>query len=371
MAGSQNETSRPALQEGPGRPPGQSVTPFPRTLSLLEKKQELAEVDRSLRAQKEEFRAARAALTQRWEQLGQKEQDLKGSFVRFDKFLQDSEARRGRARQRAAEERIRAGRLEAEAQSLRAQLEALRGERARLQRRLRRLEPCARLLERAREQRPEFQEVPALVARFEGLVDEQTELRHVEAARRAELEAAREALRRLREELRLRLNQQRAKLEARLESALGRRRQRPGLLGGVVEGEASLGACPGEPGLLGGVVETPGSCCHWALASQEAEWTQIQNTAAEKTLLLGRVRMAALSLYQAVCLHRGQPPALDLEDTEGQLEQVKLFILDLSAMLASLPQDQPTAPGKPAVAPTRAVGFMEGTQQALNKCRTR
>jgi hypothetical protein len=29
-----------------------------------------------------------AALKQRWEELGQKEQDLKGSFVRFNKFLQ-------------------------------------------------------------------------------------------------------------------------------------------------------------------------------------------------------------------------------------------------------------------------------------------
>ncbi|XP_042524952.1 cilia- and flagella-associated protein 73 isoform X1 [Dipodomys spectabilis] len=247
-----------ALQEGPGSPPEQTVTHFPRWHSLLEKRQELAEADQSLRAQKEELRAATAALTQRWEQLGQKEQDLKGSFVRFDKFLQDSEARRGRARQRAAEERIRTGRLEAEALRLRAQLEALRRERARLQRRLRRLEPCARLLERALEQLPE-----------------------------------------------------------------------------------------------------------------EAEWAQIQSKAAEKTLLLGRLRMSALSLYQAVCLHRGQPPALDLEDTEGQLEQVKLFILDLSAMLASLPEAQPPAPGKGAAAATRAVGFMEATQRTLNKRRPR
>ncbi|XP_069848090.1 cilia- and flagella-associated protein 73-like [Dipodomys merriami] len=321
-----------ALQEGPGSPPEQTVTRFPPWQSLLEKRRELAEADQSLRAQKEELRAATAALTQRWEQLGQKEQALKGSFVRFDKFLQDSEARRGRARQRAAEERIRTGRLEAEALRLRAQLEALQRERARLQRRLRRLEPCARLLERALEQLPEFQDVPALVARVEGLADARAALLRAEAERRAELEAARAALRRLREEapeLRLRQSQRRAQLEEQLEAARGRRRQ-------------------------------------W-----EAEWAQIQSKAAEKTLLLGRLRMSALSLYQAVCLHQGQPPALDLEDTEGQLEQVKLFILDLSAMLASLPETQPPAPGKGAATATRAVGFMEATQRTLKKRRPR
>nr|KAF6464505.1 cilia and flagella associated protein 73 [Rousettus aegyptiacus] len=32
--------------------------------------------------------------------------------------------------------------------------------------------------------------------------------------------------------------------------------------------------------------------------------------------------MSALNLFQLVCQHQRQPPALDVEDTEGQLEQV-------------------------------------------------
>lgn len=77
---------------------------------------------------------------------------------------------------------------------------------------------------------------------------------------------------------------------------------------------------------------------------QESKWIQIQNTAAEKTLLLGRTRMAALNLFQLVCQHQRRPPDLDIEDTEGQLEQVKLFILDLSTMLARLRQAEPLTP---------------------------
>ncbi|XP_013359044.1 PREDICTED: coiled-coil domain-containing protein 42B isoform X3 [Chinchilla lanigera] len=280
----------------------QSVDRFPPVLRLLEKRQELADVDRGLQAQKEEFHTTMAALQHRWTQLEQKEQELKGSLGRFDKFLQDAEARRGRALRRAVEERERAGRREAEVQRLRAQLEDLRRERARLQRRLGRREPCARLLERVLEQLPEFQEVPELVARFEGLADTRDALRQAERERRAELEAARAGLQRLRDagqdEL-LALSRRRAELQQRLEEARERR-------------------------------------LRW-----ESRWIQIQSTAAEKTLLLGRARMSALNLSQLVSQHQRQPPVLDVEDTEGQLEQVKLFILDLSATLASLRQAEP------------------------------
>ncbi|KAM9055265.1 cilia- and flagella-associated protein 73 isoform 2-T2 [Megaptera novaeangliae] len=277
----------------------------PPLLRLLEKRQELVDADQGLQAQKEVFQTMKASLKQRWEQLEQKEQELKGSFVRFEKFLQDAEARRSRALRRAAEERQLAGRREAEALRLRAQLEELQRERARLQRRLWHLEPCARLLGQVLEQLPEFQEVPELVARFDCLADTQAALRLTERQRLAELGEARARLQRLRDawqdEL-LRQGQRRAQLLEQLEAARER-------------------------------------TLHW-----ESKCIQIQNTAAEKTLLLGRTRMAALNLFQLVCQHQRRPPALDIEDTEGHLEQVKLFILDLSTMLAGLHQAKPSIP---------------------------
>lgn len=48
--------------------------------------------------------------------------------------------------------------------------------------------------------------------------------------------------------------------------------------------------------------------------------------------------MAALNLFQLVCQHQRQPPALDLEDTEGQLEQVR------APVVTSSPQAFGTAP---------------------------
>lgn len=53
--------------------------------------------------------------------------------------------------------------------------------------------------------------------------------------------------------------------------------------------------------------------------------------------------MSVLNLYQLVCLRQSQPLTLDVEDTEGQLEEVKLFIMDLSATLASLAQAESAA----------------------------
>ncbi|XP_041585065.1 cilia- and flagella-associated protein 73 isoform X2 [Vulpes lagopus] len=122
----------------------------------------------------------------------------------------------------------------------------------------------------------QFQRVPELVARFEGLADMQVALRLTERQRLEELEEARGRLQQLRD----------------------------------------------------------------AWQDEESKWIQIQNTAAAKTLLLGRTRMAALNLFQLVCQHKRQPPALDIEDTEGQLEQVKLFILDRSSMLTSFRRAQ-------------------------------
>ncbi|EHA97656.1 Coiled-coil domain-containing protein 42B [Heterocephalus glaber] len=274
----------------------QSVDRFPPVLRLLEKRQELADVDRGLQAQKEEFHTTMAALQHRWAQLEQKQQELKGSLVRFDQFLQDAEARRGLALRREAEERERADRREAEALRLRAQLEDLERERARLQRRLGRLEPCARLLERAREQLPEGARqsinimTPALweaeAGRFQVLVQPGQISKNLS---------------------------QKGRGVTPVISALGRLGKQD-----CSEFDASLGYT-------------------------ESKWIRIQSTAAEKTLLLGRTRMSALNLSQLACQHRRQPRTLAVEDTEGQLEQVKLFILDLSATLASLRQAEPRA----------------------------
>uniref|UniRef100_A0A8C9Q2J4 Cilia and flagella associated protein 73 n=1 Tax=Spermophilus dauricus TaxID=99837 RepID=A0A8C9Q2J4_SPEDA len=259
----------------------ESVDHFPPVLRLLEKRKELAAADRGLQAQREEFHTTMTALEQRWAELAQKEQQLKGSFVRFDKFLQVGGDGWGRSQGPTpynptgardwAELGPRAGVCHPWWLSVRIGA-----------RRRRRRAPAPQGIPL----RSQFQEVPELVARFDTLADTQVALRLTERERLAELEATR----------------------AQLRTCLVQ-----------VDG---------------------GSPSPWRA---ESKWIQIQNTAAEKTLLLGRARMSVLNLFQTVCQHLRQPPSLDIEDTEGQLEQVKLFILDLSAMLTRHRQPEPVA----------------------------
>lgn len=63
----------------------------------------------------------------------------------------------------------------------------------------------------------------------------------------------------------------------------------------------------------------------WVCVPQESKWTEILNSASEKTLLLGRARMAVLNLYHLVRLQQGRRQTLevDVKDVEGQLEEVR------------------------------------------------
>lgn len=71
---------------------------------------------------------------------------------------------------------------------------------------------------------PQFQDVPELVARFDGLADMQTALRLTERQRQAQLEEDRARLQRLRDARQDELlgqSQRRAQLLERLEATLG------------------------------------------------------------------------------------------------------------------------------------------------------
>ena len=71
---------------------------------LLEERREMVEVEHALIAQKEEFQMRMESLQQRTEELDRKEQQLKDSLLKFDKFLKENDAKRARAIKKSAEE---------------------------------------------------------------------------------------------------------------------------------------------------------------------------------------------------------------------------------------------------------------------------
>ncbi|KAJ3262259.1 Cilia- and flagella-associated protein 73 [Boothiomyces macroporosus] len=72
---------------------------------LLERRREMLEVESGLQKQKEEFSMKMESLSQRREELARKEIQLKDSLLKFDKFLQENDAKRLRALKKSYEER--------------------------------------------------------------------------------------------------------------------------------------------------------------------------------------------------------------------------------------------------------------------------
>ncbi|XP_048412633.1 coiled-coil domain-containing protein 42 homolog isoform X3 [Stegostoma tigrinum] len=78
--------------------PIQDEVPLNSTVVLLDKRRELAEVEAALAAQKEESKVKMKLIEQRREELNKKEEELKKSFAKFDKFLRENDAKQSRAR---------------------------------------------------------------------------------------------------------------------------------------------------------------------------------------------------------------------------------------------------------------------------------
>eukprot|EP00118_Oscarella_pearsei_P003882 m.16123 g.16123 ORF g.16123 m.16123 type:complete len:194 (+) comp26749_c0_seq4:49-630(+) len=71
---------------------------------LLEKRREMSEVEQALNAQKEEFQMKMESLQHRRGELERKEYQLKGSLLKFDKFLKENDSKRSRALKKATAE---------------------------------------------------------------------------------------------------------------------------------------------------------------------------------------------------------------------------------------------------------------------------
>ncbi|NXQ34206.1 CC42M protein, partial [Alaudala cheleensis] len=263
--------------------PARDHATLPPSTRVLLKRREVAEVERELQNQRQEFQQRMQRLAQRRQQLAQRQEQHRDAVHRFESFLKAVAARRERALLREGEERARAAAERAEAARLQRELEQLLRHRERLARRLRSLRPFGDYLRDVLARMGQFQDVPAMLEHFGVLAGMRAALAREAETGQERLAQGRAQLQRYRHDISTQLGNTRdelARLQARLEAA----RQ---------------------------------DVLQW-----ESCWTHIQNTATQKTLLLGQIKLAVLNLFQQTTAQLRIPMDRAQEDTKAQLDMV-------------------------------------------------
>jgi len=144
----------------------ENVSPATR---LLEKRRQMYEVNEALEAQKARFAKDEEQFKKREESLRTKDLHLQHQLIRFNKFLQDNEAKRRRAETRCADEQMQIKQKDEEIRELEVQLEELQRQCVDLEDEVKRNMKYEEFLERAKEYTADFSEIQDLLTRYETL----------------------------------------------------------------------------------------------------------------------------------------------------------------------------------------------------------
>ncbi|RUS83165.1 hypothetical protein EGW08_009065 [Elysia chlorotica] len=262
---------------------------------LLEKRREMAEVEQALAAQKEEFQMKMESLQQRREELERKEFQLKESLLKFDKFLKENDSKRARAVKKANDERELKRQKDREIERVKQETAQHLKQKEALGKKLEKYTIFHTFMDKVQEAGEDFHEIRDIITRWDTLNATHTDLLETEQKNQDRVENQRQELMKYMEEKEnqvLNYNNQLSGLQTRLDAA---------------QSEA----------------------VKW-----ESRWTHIKNTAAKKTLLLGRIKMATHNLYQLVKSHQNQTD--ELEDTTEQLTQIQQFVQDLNQITSEI-----------------------------------
>jgi hypothetical protein len=144
----------------------ENVSPATR---LLEKRRQMYEVQDALESQKARFAKEEEQFRKKEDQLRAKDLQLQHQLIRFNKFLQDNEAKRRRAETRAAEEAAQIKQREEEIEDLEHQLEESRRSCAELEEEVTKNMKFEEFLERVKDTCDDYSEIQDLVTRYDTL----------------------------------------------------------------------------------------------------------------------------------------------------------------------------------------------------------
>jgi len=148
--------------------------------SLLEKRRQMYEVQDALENQKNRFMKDEEQFRKKEEQLRAKDLSLQHQLFRFNKFLQDNEAKRRRAETRAAEEAAQIRQREEEMRDLEKQLEESRQQCTELEEEVTKNMKYEEFLERVKDTCEEYSEIQDLVTRYDTLESANKDLMEIQ-----------------------------------------------------------------------------------------------------------------------------------------------------------------------------------------------
>eukprot|EP00730_Choanoeca_flexa_P019837 TRINITY_DN9702_c0_g1_i2.p1 TRINITY_DN9702_c0_g1~~TRINITY_DN9702_c0_g1_i2.p1 ORF type:complete len:305 (+),score=69.64 TRINITY_DN9702_c0_g1_i2:282-1196(+) len=255
---------------------------------LLEKRQELAEVEKALQTQKEDFKLRMDSLDQRRAELERKEFQLQESLLKFDRFLKENDARRERADRKATVEHQVADERQMQVDELQAQLASLKANRARNTTILERYSKFNDYMQSVLTVSGDYQEIPEVITRYNTLRATQADLKARDRKNQAKID------------------------EIKTEMAQEKEKHRVHMLD-----------CSNKVATLQAEKESARTdTLYW-----ENQLAQVQGAATKRTLLLGQIKMATSNLH-ALIQKRSKVKSTDL-DTLQQLDKIRHYILDL------------------------------------------
>lgn len=166
----------------------ENVSPATR---LLEKRRQMYEVQDALENQKARFAREEETFKKKEEQLRAKDLQLQHQLFRFNKFLQDNEAKRRRAEQRAADEAAQIKAREEEIRELEKQLEDSKHHCTELEQEVARNMKYEEFLDTVKDSCQEYSEIQDLVTRYETLESAHKDLMELQTSSDAKIESLR------------------------------------------------------------------------------------------------------------------------------------------------------------------------------------
>lgn len=170
----------------------ENVSPATR---LLEKRRQMYEVQDALEAQKQKNVKEEESFKKKEDALRNKDLQLQQQLIKFNKFLQDNEAKRRRAETRAAEEMAQIKQKEDEISQLTKQLEESKQLCGQLEQEVARNVKYEEFLEKVKDSCDDYGEIQDLVTRYEtlesahqDLIDAQTQFDQRNEALRTEFQ---------------------------------------------------------------------------------------------------------------------------------------------------------------------------------------